>query len=60
MKEIRLCWAQTITVIAANAPVQSSPWTPETADSRSVLEKQVVQGNQADGPDTYWIEERES
>jgi len=60
MKEIRLCWAQTITVVAQSAPVQSTPWEPDASAHRAKLESQVMEGNAADGPDTYWLEERET
>jgi hypothetical protein len=59
MKEIRLCWAPIITVVAQNAPVESTPWEEALPSARAVLEARVREANNSDGPDTFWIEERD-
>jgi hypothetical protein len=60
MTEIRLCWAKTITVVAETEPVQSTPWERDTPDIRTGLADRARTGNAEDGPDTYWLEERDS
>lgn len=60
MKQIRLAWAQAITVVAGSAPVQYSEWETDTAEARTRLEDQAGAANAADGPDTYWVEELEA
>ena len=59
MKEIRLCWAPIITVVAQNAPVESTPWEDGLPDARAALEERARDANMHDGPDTFWIEERD-
>ncbi|MDB5848164.1 MAG: hypothetical protein JWP29_1916 [Rhodoferax sp.] len=60
MKEIRLCWATTITVVAGSAPVQYTDWEIATPDARERLEAESQSANASDGPDTYWVEERDT
>ncbi|APW39837.1 hypothetical protein RD110_23715 [Rhodoferax koreense] len=60
MKQIRLAWAQAITVVAGSAPVQGTDWEADTPEARHRLETQASAANTADGPDTYWVEDREA
>jgi hypothetical protein len=72
MKEIRLCWnrrdpdadGDTTHGAEDTAPeplgAPGSLWFPDTPLNREMAQRVMVAGNEAHGPGTHWIVEREA
>jgi hypothetical protein len=60
MNEIRLAWSIVGRENLVNEPIQGGLWTPDNPEIRKELTIIMESGNEAYGPDTHWIEEREA
>lgn len=60
MIEIRLCWSVAGRESIVGEEIQGGLWHPKTEQAAHDLEIVSDAGNEAYGPDTHWIEEREA
>lgn len=60
MNEIRLAWNIVGRENLVNEPIEGGLWTPDNPEIRQELTIIMESGNEAYGPDTHWIEEREA
>lgn len=58
--EILLGWSVVGRRNSANKPIQAGLWQPDTSENRKALNIIAESGNEAYGPGTHWIEEREA
>lgn len=60
MKEIRVAWSVVGRKSIANEEIQAGLWHPKTEQTMHDMEIVRDSGNEAYGPGTHWIEEREA
>lgn len=60
MKEIQLVWSIVGHENLIDEPIQAGLWYPDIPKTRLNLTIIMESGNEADGPDTNWLEEREA
>lgn len=60
MKEIRLAWSIVGRENLIDEPIQDGLWCPDIPQNRLDLTIIMESGNEAYGPDTHWLEEREA
>lgn len=60
MKEIRLAWNVVGRENQIGEPIMAGVWHPDTPENRRDLEIMAEAGNDAYGPGSHWIEEREA
>lgn len=60
MTEIRVCWSIEGREDLTGRPIQGGLWSPDTPENRRDYEIIVEAGNNAYGPGTHWLEEREA
>lgn len=60
MMEIRLAWSIVGRTDPTGRPIQAGLWQPDNAENRRTLQVIADSGNEAYGPGTHWIEEREA
>lgn len=60
MREIRLAWSVVGRESIAGEEIYGGLWTPKTEQTVHDLEIVRDSGNEAYGPGTHWIEEREA
>lgn len=58
--EIRLGWSVVGRHNSDNKSIQAGLWQPDTSENRKALNIIAKSGNEAYGPGTHWIEEREA
>ncbi len=60
MNEIRLAWNIVGRENLVNEPIQVGLWSPANPRNREELTIIMESGNEAYGPNTHWIEQREA
>jgi hypothetical protein len=60
VNEIRLAWSIVGRENLIDEPIQAGLWCPDIPRNRQDLTVIMESGNEAYGPDTHWIEEREA
>jgi hypothetical protein len=60
MNEIRLAWNIVGRENLVNEPIQAGLWSPDTPRNREELTIIMELGNEAYGPNTHWIDQREA
>ena len=58
-KQIRVCWSIVGRMDMNGVPINGGVWHPGTPEFRRDLTIIAESGNEAYGPGTHWIEERE-
>lgn len=60
VKEIRICWNVAGRIAIDGEDHFGGLWAPDTPENRRDYEIVVEAGNEAYGPDSHWIEQREA